>query len=185
MKIYTKTGDKGTTSLLSGARVAKYHPRINAYGTVDELNSWVGLLREYASADLKATLIEIQETLFSLGSHLAVEPGKAKFAMPELPEEGIEKLEMAMDKMEENLPPLRNFILPGGHVAVSYCHISRTVCRRAERFVVELASAEEVLEFIIKYLNRLSDFLFMLSRYYAQEFGAEEIPWNPKKRVEK
>jgi len=181
MKIYTKTGDKGSTSLLSGTRVSKYHPRLHAYGTVDELNSWIGMLREYADAELKATLLEIQETLFSLGSHLAVE-GEVKFKMPEIPQDGIEKLEKAMDAMDEKLEPLRNFILPGGHVSVSHCHIARTVCRRAERFVVELADTEKVDEFIVIYLNRLSDFLFVLSRKFAVDFGAEEIPWNPNAR---
>ncbi len=180
MKIYTKTGDKGTTSLLSGTRVAKYHPRLHAYGTVDELNSWIGLLREYADTNTKSLLIEVQETLFSMGSHLAVEVGKATFAMPNLPEAGIKNLENAMDAMDKNLPELRNFILPGGHIAVAQCHIARTVCRRAERFVVELANTDDVPEFAVIYLNRLSDFLFVLSRKFAQDFGAEEIAWNPK-----
>lgn len=185
MKIYTKTGDKGTTSLLDGTRVEKYHPRINAYGTIDELNSWVGVLREFADIERTHTLIEIQETLFSMGSHLAVEPGKAKFPMPTLPVDGIEKLEYAIDAMDKTLPPLRSFVLPGGHLSVSYAHIARTVCRRAERAVVELATKEQVDAFIIQYLNRLSDFLFMLSRKFTQEFSVEETPWNPVKEPKK
>jgi len=179
MKIYTKTGDKGTTSLLNGTRVAKYHPRLHAYGTVDELNSWIGVLREYANQEVSYILIEIQNTLFALGSHLAVE-GEVKFEMPSIPKDGIEKLEKAMDAMDEKLEPLRNFILPGGHISVAHCHVARTVCRRAERHIVELAEANEVDEYIIRYINRLSDFLFMLSRNFAKEFGATETPWKPK-----
>ena len=181
MKIYTKTGDAGKTSLLSGKRVEKYHPRINAYGTVDELNSWIGMLRDYADAETKAQLIEIQDTLFSIGSHLAVEPGPQKFAMPELHEERTQKLEVAMDTMDALLPPLRNFILPGGHPSVAHCHVARTVCRRAERMITELADTAETNPFIIIYVNRLSDYLFVLSRKFAQDHNAEEIAWKPAK----
>ena len=181
MKIYTKTGDKGTTSLLNGARVSKYHPRLHAYGTVDELNSWIGLLREYADQEVTSILIDVQNTLFAMGSHLAVE-GEVKFEMPIIPADGIEKLEKAMDKIDEKLPALRNFILPGGHVSVANCHIARTVCRRAERFVVELADTANVEDVIVIYLNRLSDFLFVLSRKFAQDFNAEEIAWKPRNK---
>ena len=180
MKIYTKTGDKGTTSLLSGRRVDKYHPRINAYGTIDELNSWVGLLREYAGVETKRELIAIQETLFSMGSHLAAEPGTQTFPLPALDNGQIVALEMAMDRMNESLPELRSFILPGGHISVSHCHIARTVCRRAERHVVELAGVDEIPEFIVVFLNRLSDYFFVLARKFAADNHAEEIPWKPK-----
>lgn len=179
MKIYTKTGDKGSTSLLNGKRVAKYHPRLHAYGTVDELNSWMGMVRDYAVGDLVEEIVAIQETLFSIGSHLAVE-GEASFKLPEIPANSIEKLEKAMDKMDASLPELRSFVLPGGHPAVSHCHVARTVCRRAERHIVELSEEHKVDEFIIKYVNRLSDFLFMLSRKFAQDFNTQEIAWNPK-----
>jgi cob(I)alamin adenosyltransferase len=177
MKIYTKTGDTGKTSLLSGKRVEKYHPRLHAYGTTDELNSWIGLLREYANAETKSQLITIQETLFNIGSHLAAEAGEQKFPMPTLNDQRIDELERAMDAMNESLPELRNFILPGGHSSVAYCHIARTVCRRAERYVVELATTDEIPEFIVVYLNRLSDFLFVLARKFAEENNADEIAW--------
>lgn len=179
MKIYTKTGDKGKTSLLSGTRVPKSHPRLHAYGTIDELNSWVGILREYAGEALKAELITIQETLFSIGSHLAAEPGEQKFPLPKLDEEHIAALESSIDKMNETLPELRNFILPGGHISVSHCHITRTVCRRAERMVTETGEIDQIPDFIVVYLNRLSDWLFVLARKFGADFGAEEIAWNP------
>jgi cob(I)alamin adenosyltransferase len=179
MKIYTKTGDTGKTSLLSGKRVEKYHPRLHAYGTTDELNSWIGLLREYANAETKSHLITIQETLFNIGSHLAAEPGEQKFAMPTLHQERIAELENAIDAMNLSLPELRNFILPGGHSSVAQCHIARTVCRRAERYVVELASTDQIPEFIVVYLNRLSDFLFVLARKFARDNNADEIAWKP------
>ena len=137
------------------------------------------MVRDFADQEVKSELVQIQETLFSIGSHLAVE-GEVKFAMPEIPEDGIEKLELAMDKMDADLPELRSFVLPGGHPAVSHCHVARTVCRRAERHIVALAEEAEVDEIIVKFLNRLSDFLFMLSRKFAQDFNAEEIAWNPK-----
>lgn len=179
MKVYTKTGDSGKTSLLNGQRVAKFHPRLHAYGTVDELNSWMGMVRGFATDDLKQTIIDIQNALFAMGSHLAVE-GEVKFAMPTIPENGIGALENAMDQMDAQLPELRSFVLPGGHPAVSHCHVARTVCRRAERHVVALAEDAQVDETIVKYLNRLSDFLFVLSRKFAQDFNAEEIEWKPE-----
>lgn len=181
MKIYTKTGDKGSTSLLGGSRVSKANIRIETYGTIDELNSFIGLLRDFSSekVERKKLLITIQERLFTIGSALAAEPGK-QFSIPDLKETDIKLLENAMDNMDRDLPALKNFILPGGHPNVSYCHIARTVCRRAERKCIELATDEEVSEVIIKYLNRLSDFLFMLSRKVSQELKAEEIPWKPR-----
>lgn len=180
LKIYTKTGDKGSTSLLSGNRVPKNHHRLHAYGTTDELNSWVGLLREYADNETANQLIAIQDTLFALGSHLATEPGNVNFVLPSLSKNAIIELEKAIDLMNEALPELRNFVLPGGHASVSYCHIARTVCRRAERHIVALAETAEVPEFILVYINRLSDYLFVLSRYYAMQQNAMETPWKPK-----
>jgi len=189
MKIYTKTGDVGETSLFGGRRVLKSELRIDAYGTVDELNSWIGLLRD-VQTDIatKDLLKEIQDRLFTLGSTLAADPANAKLKTPDLHESDIELLEKAIDKMDEVLEPLRNFVLPGGHVNVSYCHLARTVCRRAERLCVALHhshannASSNVNELIaIKYLNRLSDYLFTLSRKMAKDLGAEEVNWLPRK----
>jgi cob(I)alamin adenosyltransferase len=181
MKIYTKTGDKGETSLLGGTRVPKYDLRIEAYGTVDELNSHIGLLRD-KSPEEKITdlLVIIQDRLFSIGSNLAMEPGNTKFKIPQILESDIEFLEQAIDAMNETLYPLHSFILPGGHETVSFCHIARCVCRRAERNVIYLATQSEVSPIIIKYLNRLSDFLFVLSRKLSVLLEAKEIEWKPK-----
>jgi cob(I)alamin adenosyltransferase len=182
MKIYTKTGDQGKTSLLGGSRVAKYHLRIEAYGTVDELNSHIGMLRSYdIDPDMQQTLIDVQNRLFTMGSQLASEPGPRKFDIPELTEADITSLETAIDTMEEHLEPMRNFVLPGGHLAVAQAHIARCVCRRAERIVLHLKDENEVPEPIAVYLNRLSDFLFVLSRKLSHDLGATEIPWRPKK----
>ncbi|GAB5555861.1 MAG: cob(I)yrinic acid a,c-diamide adenosyltransferase [Schleiferiaceae bacterium] len=182
MKIYTKTGDSGKTSLLSGTRVEKYQPRIDAYGTLDELNSWMGMVRDHMEdSQRKSEVLAVQDQLFSMGSHLASEPGQTKFPLPPLHESWIADLETAIDSMNEDLPPLTSFILPGGHVAVSHCHLARTVCRRAERGVVYVASEEEVHGVIPKYLNRLSDYLFVLSRWVSAKVNAEEIPWVPEK----
>jgi cob(I)alamin adenosyltransferase len=181
MKIYTKTGDKGETSLIGGARVPKYHLRIEGYGTIDELNSWVGLIRDQNIAqDLITVLLEIQDRLFTIGSLLASDPEKGKMKLPELVDGDIQLLENEMDRMENSLPPLKSFVLPGGHPTVSYIHIARCVCRRAERLVVHLSSENEVDTKISIYLNRLSDYLFMLSRYVAQELKAPETPWKPR-----
>lgn len=181
MKIYTKKGDKGETSLLGGTRVPKHHIRIEAYGTVDELNSWLGLIRDQnISADIKKFLINIQDRLFTIGSHLATDPKKNKIKLPSLNEDDTILLEKEIDKMNETIPEMKSFVLPGGNEIVSYCHIARCVCRRAERCVVHLAQNEKVEEIIIKYLNRLSDYLFVLSRKFSHEFRAEEIPWKPK-----
>jgi cob(I)alamin adenosyltransferase len=182
MKIYTKTGDIGETSLFGGRRVLKNELRIEAYGTVDELNSWIGLLRDVnTETSNKELLKEIQDRLFTLGSTLAADPSNTKLKTPDLHESDVELLEKAIDKMDEVLAPLRNFVLPGGHVHVSYCHIARTVCRRAERLCVSLHQVEEIHPLIIKYINRLSDYLFTLSRKMAKDLGAEEANWLPRK----
>jgi len=181
MKVYTKTGDKGDTSLFGGKRVPKYDLRINAYGTSDELNSWIGLIRDQKiDASYIETLLEIQDRIFTLGSQLAADPGKPKLKMPKIELKDIQFLEGEMDRMSEYLPEMTNFTLPGGHTTVSYCHIARTVCRRCERLVVELASSEPIDELIIQYLNRLSDYLFVLSRKITQDLGVNEALWKPK-----
>lgn len=181
MKIYTKTGDKGTTALLGGARVSKAHQRLEAYGTIDELNSYIGLLRDQeVNASRRNLLKTIQDRLFVVGSNLATVPGKELQKVPVLVNEDVEELEKAIDQMDQELPPLKYFILPGGHQAVSFCHIARTVCRRAERNTVLLAENEEVAEMIIIYLNRLSDYLFVLARKMGQELGVEEVNWQPR-----
>ncbi|MGK7392572.1 MAG: cob(I)yrinic acid a,c-diamide adenosyltransferase [Candidatus Cyclobacteriaceae bacterium M2_1C_046] len=181
MKIYTKTGDKGTTALFGGTRVSKSHERIDAYGTVDELNSYLGLLRDQPVNQKRLDLlISIQENLFVIGSTLATEPGNDKVKIPRLKEEAISQLESAMDEMDEKLPPMRNFILPGGDQAISFCHIARCVCRRAERLVVKLSDSAQIDEIVVIYLNRLSDYLFVLSRMMTQELSAKEIPWKPQ-----
>lgn len=181
MKIYTRTGDKGQTSLLGGARVSKSNIRIEAYGTVDELNAYIGLLRDQeAVKKWTAELLKIQEMLFAIGAVLATEPGKTFKFVPELKMEDISYLENLIDKMEEGLPKMKNFILPGGHVAVSHCHVARCICRRAERATIALAETSPVQETIIVYLNRLSDCLFVLSRRISFDLGIEEIPWKPR-----
>ena len=181
MKIYTKTGDNGTTSLFGGKRVLKSDLRIETYGTVDELNSYIGLVRDQeVNAKRKDILVVIQDRLFTIGSILATEPGNTKVKSPSLVEEDIQLLEKEMDKMELELPPMKFFILPGGHQSVSFCHVARTVCRRAERLTIELNTQEAINPLVIKYLNRLSDYLFMLSRKMTSELGAEEVPWKSK-----
>lgn len=181
MKIYTKTGDKGTTSLFGGKRVPKHHIRIESYGTVDELNSYIGLIRDQKiDKNTFDVLIEIQDRLFTLGSMLATEPGNEKVKVPQLFEEDITLLENEIDKMNEVLPEMRSFVLPGGHTTVSYCHIARCVCRRAERLAVHLSEIEPVQEIVVKYLNRLSDYLFVLSRKLTQDNKANEIPWKAR-----
>lgn len=156
--------------------------RIEAYGTVDELNSWIGLLRDVQTENsIKDLLKEVQDRLFTLGATLAADPDNSKLKTPDLHETDIELLEKAIDKMDEELEPLRNFVLPGGHVFVSYCHLARTVCRRAERLCVALHQSADVHPLTIKYLNRLSDYLFTLSRKMAKDLGAEEVNWLPRK----
>jgi cob(I)alamin adenosyltransferase len=180
-KIYTKTGDQGTTGLFGGKRLPKNHIRIESYGTVDELNAYIGMLRDLVPNRVQKDLLKtIQDRLFTIGSNLASDPDK-QMITPDIRESDIQFLEQSMDEMDEQLPPLKNFILPGGHTTVSFCHIARTVCRRAERMVVALHYNEPIDELIIKYLNRLSDYLFMLGRQLSQDLGAEEIPWVSRK----
>lgn len=190
MKIYTKTGDKGTTSLIGGTKVSKSHLRIEAYGTVDELNSYIGLCKDLLTDEQgKKILLEVQDRLFTIGSSLACDPIKEpKMRIPDLLETDVELLEKEIDRMDKVIPPMKNFILPGGHAALSQLHIARCVCRRAERCCVRLEleslpagqAGLEVEEIIIKYLNRLSDYLFVLSRYSGHQMSIEEIPWKPR-----
>lgn len=181
MKIYTKTGDKGQTSLIGGTRVPKNHIRIEAYGTVDELNSWIGLLRDTINdKNIISTLIEIQDRLFTIGSILATDPEKSKMKLPELHTEDISKLEKEIDAIDSIVPPMKSFVLPGGHPIVSHCHIARCICRRAERCTIHLTEEFPVEEIVIQYLNRLSDYLFMLSRKLSHDLNAAEIPWKPR-----
>jgi cob(I)alamin adenosyltransferase len=181
MKIYTKTGDQGETSLIGGTRVPKYHLRIEAYGTVDELNSWVGLIRDQIGDEHHIQqLLYIQDRLFTIGSLLAADPEKSKMKLPELTEDDCKILEQEMDAMDEQLEPLKSFILPGGHPLVSQIHIARCVCRRAERLIVHLQNEAKTDPVISIYLNRLSDYLFLLSRWTAKNLNADESPWSPR-----
>ena len=183
MKIYTKTGDKGVTSLIGGTKVSKAHLRIEAYGTVDELNSHIGLCRDLLTdANARNILQEIQDRLFTVGSSLACDPEKEpKMKIPDLKEEDVTLLEKEIDAMNEIVPPMKSFVLPGGHVTVSQLHIARCVCRRAERCCVRLEMEnEEVPAIVIKYINRLSDYLFVLARFASHQLNAEEIPWKPR-----
>ena len=178
MKIYTKTGDSGETSLIGGVRVPKSHLRIECYGTVDELNSYAGYVRGCTNDTASAHLLdEIQNNLFTIGSHLASDPEKSRMKLPELKAEHITHLEIDIDRMNESLPELKNFILPGGSRDVALCHVARCVCRRAERLVVALNETDAVNPLIIQYLNRLSDYLFVLARKIAQDSDTEEIIW--------
>ena len=181
MKIYTKTGDKGTTALFGGARLPKHHIRIESYGTVDELNSFIGLVRDHlTNEELRAELKSVQETLFTVGSHLAADPSKENLWIPEIKPAEVALLEKGIDRMEESLEPLKNFILPGGHPVVSHCHVVRCVCRRAERNVVALGEIEKVAPILSQYLNRLSDYFFVLARFVGKELGAAEVVWEPR-----
>ena len=177
MKIYTKKGDTGETSLIGGKRVKKSNVRLHAYGTVDELNSVVGLVRD-SNKDLKIEnqLLEIQDRLFVLGSHLASAPN-SKMKLPAIKIEDINNLEEYIDEMNDALPELKSFILPGGHLSVSFCHLARTVCRRAERWVIEISENENVDPLVIGYLNRLSDYFFMLCRKLSFDNNAKETLW--------
>ncbi|HEY8734757.1 MAG TPA: cob(I)yrinic acid a,c-diamide adenosyltransferase [Puia sp.] len=182
-KIYTKTGDAGNTSLIGGTRVPKSHVRINAYGTVDELNSFIGLLNDQLS-DMhgRETLRAIQDRLFTIGSSLACDPEKEiAMKLPDLHESDIIILEKEIDEMNAKLPEMKSFILPGGNVVVSTAHICRTICRRAERSIVELNDLEPLGQpLIMKYLNRLSDYFFVLGRFIGMQSGAEEVKWKPR-----
>lgn len=189
MKVYTKTGDKGTTALFGGTRVPKHHIRIESYGTVDELNSHIGLIRDQEiDAHSKKCLTHIQDRLFTLGAILATDPekavlksGKERLNIPKISSEDIETLENEIDLMNEDLPQMTHFVLPGGHQVVSFCHIARCVCRRAERQTSFLNENEAVDPLVLKYLNRLSDYLFVLARKLTYHFNAEEIKWIPEK----
>ena len=180
MKIYTKTGDKGDTSLIGGKRVSKANLRIDTYGTVDELISYMGLLRDQPiNEDIKALLIHIQDRLMVCASILASDCDDCEAMVPNLDEKEIILLEKKIDQYEETLQPLSSFIIPGGHPIVSHCHVARTICRRTERLVIKLSEESKVPEIILKYLNRLSDYLFVLSRKLAADFKAVEHIWNP------
>jgi cob(I)alamin adenosyltransferase len=189
MKVYTKTGDTGTTALFGGTRVPKDHIRIESYGTVDELNSHIGLIRDQdMNPHYKTILIEIQDRLFTVGAILATPPEKEVLKNGELRlqklgilESDIELLENEIDTMEASLPQMTHFVLPGGHTTVSYCHIARCVCRRTERLAVHLDHNETVAPEAIKYLNRLSDYLFVLARKLTFDLKAEEVKWIPRK----
>jgi cob(I)alamin adenosyltransferase len=181
MKIYTKTGDKGLTSLIGGTRVAKHHIRIESYGTVDELNSYIGLISDQdIMPHDKGILKQIQDRLFTIGSSLAADPEKSRMVIPDLHLADIELLEQEMDTMNEQLPELRHFILPGGSSTISYCHIARCVCRRAERITVHLAEESTVDEKVTIYLNRLSDYLFTLARKIGNDNKIPENQWIPR-----
>lgn len=190
MKIYTKTGDKGTTALIGGTRVSKHHIRIDSYGTVDELNSFIGLLRDQEiNTHYKSVLATIQNKLFTVGAMLATDPekailknGKERLNIEKIEAADITLLENEIDAMNEALPPMTNFILPGGHQTVSYCHIARCVCRRAERIASALNTLEPVDSTVLTYLNRLSDYFFVLARKLSQELQADEVKWIPEKK---
>ncbi len=191
MKIYTKTGDAGTTSLIGGKRVKKNNLRIESYGTIDELNSYIGLIKDQegiGNSD-KDSLLKIQNELFTMGAMLATAPeketlknGKERLTIPKINEQSILFLEDEIDKMDKNLPQMTHFILPGGHQTVSFCHLARCVCRRAERLIVELNDKEKVSNKILIYLNRLSDYLFTLARKLTNDMQVEEIKWIPEKK---
>jgi len=177
-KIYTKTGDKGETSLIGGARVPKYHERVDAYGTIDELNSHIGLIRDLCEEpDQKDLLLIIQERLFTAASNIASDSLQAAEKMPQLTENDILLLEKSIDKMNETLPELSQFILPGGHFMASHTHIARTICRRAERLTIKVQTEEIPNQKVVKYLNRLSDFLFVLARKFAHDLGNGDVVW--------
>lgn len=191
MKIYTKTGDKGTTALFGGTRVPKHHIRIESYGTVDELNSYIGLIKDQEiDSELKTHLKKIQDNLFTLGAELATDPekaqlknGKERLNIVKVKEAEIQFLEDQIDLMNKELPQMTHFILPGGHTTVSYCHIARCVCRRAERLATALQEIEPFEAYILQYLNRLSDYLFVLARKLSKALQAEEVKWIPTKEA--
>ncbi len=181
MKVYTKKGDTGTTQLIGGTRVPKHALRIESYGTVDELNAHIGLIRDQEiNSDYVVQLIEVQDRLFTLGSLLAADPETNKMKLPKISEEDVVYLENCIDEMDAQLPEMKFFVLPGGHSTVSYCHIARCVCRRAERITNNLNEVSQVDPIILKYLNRLSDYLFVLSRKLSQDLSATEQPWKPR-----
>jgi cob(I)alamin adenosyltransferase len=181
MKIYTKKGDTGTTQLIGGTRVSKGSLRIESYGTIDELNSYIGLIRDQdINEKYKLQLIEIQDRLFTIGSSLASDPEKSSMKIPDLNESDVRFLEDTMDEMDEELPEMKFFVLPGGHTTVSYCHLARCVCRRGERIIATLHEHDFVAELVSQYINRLSDYLFVLSRKLSQDLQVIEQPWKPR-----
>lgn len=181
-KVYTKTGDKGRTSLLGGSKVSKASLRIESYGTVDELNSFIGYLHDHSEVpeSIKAQLRDVQNDLFTLGSLLAVEKDFSGFELPSLAKTDVSKLEIWIDEFEKDLPTLKNFILPAGHKTVSLCHVCRCVCRRAERAIVGIEDGEGFEEIMLPYVNRLSDYFFVLARKLTQELKVTEVPWAPR-----
>jgi cob(I)alamin adenosyltransferase len=182
MKIYTKTGDDGTTGLIGGMRVPKYHVRVESYGNVDELNSAIGIVRSTTSdAQILESLALIQDRLFTVGSYLAAAPGNI-MVLPQLQEEDISMMEKEIDRMTAMLPELKNFILPGGSTPGSYAHLARCICRRAERWVVHLVETETIDPLVIHFLNRLSDYLFTLARFLDMQNGGVEIAWRPRNK---
>lgn len=189
MKVYTKTGDKGTTALFGGTRVPKHHIRIETYGTVDELNSYIGLIRDQdINSAYKNILIEVQDRLFTVGAIMATPPekevlknGKQRLDINRISNEDIELLEKQIDLMDTELPQMTHFVLPGGHTIVSYCHIARCVCRRAERLATHLNEEETIDSQVLTYLNRLSDYLFVLARKLSHDLNADEVKWIPRK----
>ena len=189
MKIYTKTGDEGSTALFGGSRVKKYNLRIDSYGTVDELNAYIGLIKDQEIDKVsKKALLKIQNDLFTLGAMLATPPeketlksGKERLNIPKINETAVQFLENEIDVMDAKLPQMTHFILPGGHQAVSFCHVARCVCRRGERLSVALNDQESINPAILKYLNRLSDYLFVLARMLSKQLDIEEFKWIPTK----
>jgi cob(I)alamin adenosyltransferase len=180
MKIYTKAGDRGISTLLGGNIVPKDHPRLEAYGTLDELNSWLGLIRDQLiDEEMRVSLLKIQDRIMVGSTILASEKTKTTASLPELHEKDINFLEIEIDRMDKLLKPLQSFILPGGHTTVSYCHLARTTCRRAERYSVKFIKNSEQTGILVKYLNRLSDYLFTLARKIAMDLKIEEIIWQP------
>jgi len=182
MKIYTKKGDQGETGLIGGTRVSKSSLRIECYGTIDELNSYLGILRTIIKSESSiAEIIDIQDSLFTIGSHLACDPSKKTMKLPEIKSSDINTLENWIDTMDSNLEPLQSFTLPGGSISSAHCHVARCICRRAERLIVDLNENDnDVNTLITPYLNRLSDYLFTLSRKLTVDDGAEELKWQPK-----
>ncbi|MFO7940782.1 MAG: cob(I)yrinic acid a,c-diamide adenosyltransferase [Bacteroidales bacterium] len=181
MKIYTKTGDRGETSLIGGTRIPKDNERIESYGTIDELTAYIGLLRDVAiTKKQEEELIEIQDRLMTCASIVATDCENCEVKLPELSSGDITYLERAIDAMEKDLPPLRAFVLPGGHSTVSFCHIARNVCRRAERVTLKVQKEFSNSQQVIQYLNRLSDYLFVLSRALTKQLKAKEVEWKPR-----
>jgi cob(I)alamin adenosyltransferase len=182
MKIYTRTGDAGQTSLIGGTRVPKHHLRIETYGTVDELNSYIGYIADQLNdlEEEKNVLIKIQDRLFTIGASLASDPEKSKMKIPDLLNADITLLENEMDRMNTSLPELKSFILPGGNITASSCHLARCVCRRTERLATELSENSFVHELVLPYLNRLSDYLFVLARFVCFKRNGQEVLWNPR-----